>query len=37
VESVVDTVLAMITEEVAAGLKGDGKPEVEIGTREATE
>jgi len=37
VESVVDTVLAMITEEVAAGLRGDGPPDVDSGTRVPTE
>ena len=37
VESVVDTVLAMIQEEVAAGLRGAGPPAVESGTREAGE
>jgi hydrogenase maturation protease len=37
VESVVDTVLAMIQEEVAAGLRGAGPPAVESGMREAGE
>lgn len=37
VESVVDTVLEMIQEEVTAGLKGASPPVAESGTREASE
>ncbi len=37
VESVVDTVLAMLQEEVASGLGAEGPPAVESGTREAGE
>jgi len=37
VESIVDTVLEMIQEEVAAGLAGTGPQAVESGTREASE
>jgi hydrogenase maturation protease len=37
VESVVDTVLEMIQEEVAAGLKAEAPPAAESGTRETSE